>query len=153
VTSKGFYIYPKNKVERLVYKEWFEGKDLKRNFETTGTSLQQPDAMFVAMAKSCFGEGIKRCAFRFYYLASDAKTIVGQQMVAKESRLLLDAEKAANEAAAGRLAHEFNHKMDGTRRIHPSTPRVTIGTIYQRIIVDELFLYFKNKNCQYGVAL
>lgn len=92
-------------------------------------SLQHPDAMFVAIAKSCFGEGKERLAFRFFELASDARTIVGKPMVAKESRLLLDEDKAADEAArkkfvrtfcstqqlSGRLADEFNHKMDQTR--------------------------------------
>ena len=139
VSSDDFWIYPLNLVRRRVYREWFEGKKIQHVFEET--TMQHPDARYVAMAKRPFGEGAERFAFRFFEIAADQKTILGPALVAKESRLILEDEGSAvgderarkkfvrtfcsTQQLARRLAQEFNDKMDRTRRIHRDTPRVT----------------------------
>jgi hypothetical protein len=137
VSESDFFIYGSTRINRSVYKEWHEGRVLRKAYETV--PLQHLDACFVAFAKGPFGEGAERMAYRFFELARDGKSIVGKHMVAKESRLILD-ENVANEAArkkfartfcstqqlARRLSKEFNDKLDRTRRVDIKTPRVNI---------------------------
>jgi len=140
VTEEDFDIYRASCVERFVYSEWYEGREKKTSFDPA--PLQNSTAEYVALSKEAFGEGAEQFAFRFYELSTDGKTIVGNPMVAKESRLILDVEEGAGvgiEAAwrkfvrtfcstqqlARRLALEFNQKLDETRRVDPRTPRVS----------------------------
>ena len=120
--------------QQLSYHEWFEGRKKKTKFEDS--PLQHPDAKYVAFAKSAFGEGAERFAFRFYELAQDARTIVGRPLVAKESRLVIEHHSGEKERRrfvqtfcetqqlARRIADEFNKKLDRLHRVDNATPRV-----------------------------
>jgi hypothetical protein len=148
VSKDDFWIYGQDNVKRAVYKEGFEGREKKNEWHPT--SLEHPNAKFVAFCKEPFGEGAERFAYRFFELATDAKTIVGLPLVAKESRLVLELEsqkdtcneKARNKFArmfcstqqlARRLATEFNNKLNEIQRVHPNTPRVSFQdcSVYQ----------------------
>jgi Mg-chelatase subunit ChlD len=135
VSNADFWIYSELKSRRSVYKESTEGTVRKKWYETT--PLQHPNAKFVAFAKGPFGEGAERYAFRLYELASDASTIVGQPLVAKESRLILDSGGSDEQARkkfvktfcstqqlAGRLAEKFNDRLDETLRVDSKTPKI-----------------------------
>ena len=137
VSSTDFWLYPKTKVVRSVYREWFEGRAKKESFE--GVPLQNEDACFVAISKRAFDEGGERVAFRFYEVAADGTTIIGKPMVAKESLYVLENENTdryAREAfvrkycstqqLARRLATEFNDVLDSTHRVARGTPRVAV---------------------------
>jgi hypothetical protein len=99
--------------------------------------LQHPDAQYVALAKEAFGEGAERFAFRFYELSSDAKTIVGRPLVAKENRFTsMDMDQGlslnqfvekfcATQQLARRLGDEFNDKLRKIKRIHSNTPKIS----------------------------
>jgi len=145
VSTRDFWIYPKARVKRKVYMEWFEDRELVKKYKET--QLQQSDAQYVAMCKEAFGEGAERIVFRFFELGEDGRTIVGPPLVAKESRLILDDdgvgdEKARNEFVrtfcstqqlARRIAEEFNEKLAVTRRVDRATPRITFldCSVYQ----------------------
>jgi hypothetical protein len=149
VSSKEFFIYPLARVKRSVYKEWFAGRNRMTQFEYI--SLQHPGAEYVAMHQEAFGEGAERLAFRFYEIAADGRTIVGRNMVAKESRLVL--EEHADERSrrkfvrtfcetqqvARRLAEKFNEKLSKIPTVDQATPKVTFldCSIYQ---LDDLLL-------------
>jgi Alpha-kinase family len=151
VSDDDFWIYPRNRVVRLVYKEWLEGRE--RNREFSDAPLQADGASYVALSKCSFGEGAERNAFRFYEVATDRKTIVGKALVAKESRMILASEKSADEKArwvfvktfcstqqlARRLADEFNQKLEKSGRVDPRTPTIAFldCTVYQ--LVDKNF--------------
>ena len=130
-----FYIYPNDSVERLVPVDHFENG--RRKFLLQPAPLQNKDAKFVALNKEAFGEGAERFAFRFFEVGSDARTIVGKPLVAKESRFVVekgncDETKRQNfvktfcitQQFAGRIAEEFNHKLDQLYRVDDKTPRV-----------------------------
>lgn len=145
VSKDDFWIYPRDKVVRLVYNEWYEDQSKKYSFDQA--QLQHPSACFVAFSKGAFGEGAERFAYRFYELSDDGKSVVGKALVAKESRMILDAEKLADEQArkkfvrtfcstqqlARRLAAEFNKKLDDSYRVDPATPRIVFldCSVYQ----------------------
>ena len=137
VDREDFYLYNPKRVIRLVYKEWMENG--KRNYTFEPSPLQHPLAKCVALSKGPFGEGGERYAYRFYELAADMRTIVGPALVAKESRLVLDADIGDNSARskfvkkfcstqqlARRLANEFNATLSATRRAHRSTPKIAM---------------------------
>jgi Mg-chelatase subunit ChlD len=143
VSSKDFFIYPSARVQRSVYKEWIVGRKKMTQFECT--SLQHPDAEYVAIHQEAFGEGAERLAFRFYEVAADGRTIVGRHLVAKESRLVL--EEHADERSrkdfvrtfcetqqvARRLAEKFNEKLSKIPTVDQATPKVAFldCSIYQ----------------------
>jgi len=135
VSTEDFFLYNPGRVQRLVYKEWYEDRKRMSLFEKA--SLQHYSARCVALGKGPFGEGGERFAYRFYELKDDMKTIVGPALVAKESRLVLESgvgdEKArfdfvkkfcSTQQLARRLASEFNATLRDTRRAHRSTPTV-----------------------------
>jgi Mg-chelatase subunit ChlD len=141
-----FWIYPRSRVVRQIYKEYRdEDQAMKREF--VEAPLLDSNAAYVALSKRSFGEGAERNAFRFYEIGSDGKTIVGKPLVAKESRLILASEQGADERArrkfvrlfcstqqlARRLAKEFNEKLDKTRRVDSTTPRIAFldCSVYQ----------------------
>ena len=64
VNAADFWIYPKSKVKRSVYEEWYEDRKKKSIF--IEAKLQHPDAAFVAFSKGPFGEGAERFAYRFF---------------------------------------------------------------------------------------
>ena len=138
VSKADFFLYKPQSVERLVYKESVnEARTRTKWFEKA--PLQHPRAKGVAFSKGPFGEGGERYAYRFFELKSDMETVVGAPLVAKESRLLLEAE-FGNEASrlkfakqfcstqqlARRLANEFNATLSTTRRVHRSTPKIAL---------------------------
>lgn len=124
VSEIDFRIYGSTRIKRTVYREWHEGRELRKAYDTV--PLQHLDARFVAFAKGPFGEGAERMAYRFFELAHDGKSIVGKHMVAKESRLILD-ENVGNESArktfalGRRLSKEFNDKLAEISRVDIKT--------------------------------
>ena len=140
VSEEEFWIYSLNKTTRKIYKEWVELDGDNRNktrHKYEETDLQHADARYVAFAKGPFGEGAERFAYRFYELAADCETIVGKAMVAKESRLILDADGADEMARkdftatfcktqqlARRLANDFNAKLKTSYCVDERTPTV-----------------------------
>lgn len=145
VSSDEFFIYPMNKVKRKVYTEHFnDERQLVKKYEEA--PLQHPDARYVALCRGTFGEGAERIAFRFFEIASDARTILGPPLVAKESRLVLE-EGVGDETSrkefvrtfcstqqlARRIAEEFNDKLETTRRVDKGTPRIAFldCSVYQ----------------------
>ena len=91
--------------------------------------LQQPGTQYVALAKEPFGEGAERFAFRFFEVASDSKTILGQPMVAKSSRFYTNdcfvQTFCSTQQLSRRLAREFNEKLNETYRVDTKTPRIS----------------------------
>ena len=90
----------------------------------------------MAFSKASFGEGAERFAFRFYELASDARTIVGPPLVAKESRHVLEHGDHTNrrkfvqqfcetQQLSRRIAAEFNSKLNSLN-VDKKTPRVNV---------------------------
>lgn len=135
VSADDFYMYNQNAVKRLVYKEWKEGKKCRYDF--VEVPLQHQNAKCVAMNKEAFGEGGERFAYRFYELSEDMTSIVGNPMVAKESRFVLEKgiadEKERKKFAlsfcrtqqlARRIAEEFNTKMNEIAMIDSKTPKI-----------------------------
>ena len=147
VSDEDFYIYDKQDVKRTVYSEWYKNKQRKFGFEEA--PLQDPSAKFVAMAEAAFGEGGERLAYRFYEVDSDRSTIVGKPLVAKESRFIVDGDD--NESArrkfvqtfcktqqlAGRIAEEFNKKLDTLNRVDKTTPRASFLDCSVYLIDDQ----------------
>lgn len=143
VSQDDFFLYPRSRVKRTIYKEWYEGR--RRHSEFEEAPLQHPDAEFVAIHREVFGEGAERYVFRFYEVAGDGETIVGRPLVAKESRLVLDEHQDEKERKkfvrtfcetqqiSRRLAEKFNEKIGGIRAVDPKTPKVTFldCSIYQ----------------------
>lgn len=101
--------------------------------------LQHPDAAGVAMKHSSFGEGSERLAFQFFEVAKDGVTVVGQPLVAKESRFVHQSTdddsnwKARDKFAkqfckvqmsARNAAKDFNKKLDSIVNLDPDTARV-----------------------------
>jgi len=143
VSQEDFFIYPRNRVKRTIYKEWYEGRKRHSVFEEA--PLQNPEAEFVAIHREAFGEGAERIVFRFYEVADDGGTIIGRPLVAKESRLVLDEHQNENERKkfvrtfcetqqiSRRLAEKFNEKVGGMPAVDPKTPKVTFldCSIYQ----------------------
>ena len=141
VDESEYDIYKASNVERLSYIYHRDSHGKRRgSFETVG--LQHEKASFVAFHKCVFGEGGERLVHRFYELGKDAKTIVGDPFVAKESRFVTESEENENhgneterfkfaetfcktQQLAARIAKEFNQKLDWLRRVDNATPRVT----------------------------
>jgi hypothetical protein len=138
VSSKYFKIYPMRSIQRKVYTErWEESPNgtmtLKNFFKEM--PLQNTEAKYVAIAKDAFGEGAERFAFRFFELSSDAKTIVGRPLVAKESRYVLEDNAKARDKyvrtfcstqhLARRFAKEFNEMLNHLHQVDPKTPRIS----------------------------
>lgn len=135
VTENEFHIYSKEDVLRMVYREWREEK--MRYFQFEDATLQYPEAACVAISKEVFRKGAERVIYRFYELKEDGETIVGKEMIAKESRFIIennlqDEEKrkdfvqdfCSNQQLACRIAEEFNAKMDSLSRVHERTPKI-----------------------------
>jgi len=114
------------------------GAKSKRGFAPV--SLQCPEAKGLAMKKFAFGEGQERLAFQCFEIAEDGYTVVGEPLVAKESRFLDDYEgvnldwKARDKFAerfckiqsqAKSVARAFNEKLDSITTLDPDTPRVS----------------------------
>jgi Mg-chelatase subunit ChlD len=137
VSDEDFFFYPLERITRRVYTEVVHNGKLATYYMKQ--SLQHPDACYVAFAKGAFGEGAERFAYRFFEVASDRRTILGQPLVAKENRMLLDDDRIADEEArqkyvkvfcktqqlALRLAKKFNETLQSNPRIHRNTPQVS----------------------------
>jgi hypothetical protein len=156
VSSVEYWLYPAEKVARIIYKVWHDNEG-KRRFTYEVAPLQNPSTRFVALHKKAFGEGAERYAFRFFEVGVDLQ-VLGKPLVAKESRLVLDGGKAGrdkfvrtfceSQQLARRLASEFNRRLDTLRRVDSRTPRVSFldCSIYelddmnlgkQKILVEE----------------
>jgi hypothetical protein len=138
VSLKYFKIYPMRSIQRKVYTEYWEERPngtmvLQKKLKEM--PLQNTEARYVALAKDAFGEGAERFAFRFFELSSDAKTILGRPLVAKESRYVLDDDAKARDKyvrtfcstqhLARRLANEFNERLNHLPQVDPKTPRIS----------------------------
>ncbi len=135
VSEEDFFIYEKVDAKRMVYNERQSSKGFVGQFEEV--DLQNSGAEYVALNQGPFGEGAERFAFRFYELDSDRTTIVGKPLVAKESRFILE-DGMDDEASrmkfvksfcktqqlAGRIAKEFNDRLDYLHRVDKRTPKV-----------------------------
>jgi hypothetical protein len=134
VSSEEYNLYPLEKVQRHVYREWRD-ENRKRQHSYDVAPMQHSMAKFVAINKKVFGEGAERYAFRFFEVGEDGKTVVGKPLVAKESRLVLDGGEehrdrfvrtfCQTQQLARRIADEFNLKLDSLYRVDKATPRVT----------------------------
>jgi hypothetical protein len=151
INSSEFDIYPRSQVLRTAYREWHDASDPRKKLcSFDSVDLHHPEAHFVAVATAAFGEGAERFAYRFHELTRDGITAVGKPLVAKSSRLEIDASLDADAAAAAQerfhrvfcstqqlarqLAVEFNRKLDEhQRRIDPRTPHVSFldCSVYQ----------------------
>jgi hypothetical protein len=133
VSSEDYYLYPADRVERHVYREWYDD-NRRRHHSYDSAPMEHPSAQFVALNKAAFGEGAERFAFRLFEVTEDGETVVGKSLVAKESRLVLEKGDKTRETfvrtfcqtqqLARRIADEFNEKLDHLRRVHKGTPRV-----------------------------
>jgi len=133
VNEEEFYIYKPGQIRRKVYHEWFEGRVRKWAFKDA--SLQDHRAKYIAFSKAIFGEGAERFAYRFFELASDARTIVGRPLVAKESRHVIEhggefrrefvKKFCETQQLARRIAEEFNQKLE-SMNVDMGTPRVDV---------------------------
>jgi hypothetical protein len=134
VTKDEFYLYPSSHVSRRVYREWYDD-GAKKHHSYDLSPMQNPGAMFVAVNKAAFGEGAERFAYRFFEVGADGECVLGQALVAKESRLVLEGGQRGREKfvktfcqtqqLARRIAEEFNTKLDELHRVDRATPRVT----------------------------
>ena len=110
--------------------------------------LQHKDARGVAIKKTVFGEGSERLAHQFFEVAADGQTVVGESLVAKESRFIEEEESNQRELGqsaeakwkerdkfvkrfckiqhvARKAAKEFNSKLDDIWNLDPDTCRVS----------------------------
>ena len=135
VSETDFFLYSRMQARRLIWNETYIDRRWKGRFQEV--PLQHKDAKYVALNQSPFGEGKERFAYRFYELGWDCATIIGKPLVAKESRYIcekhIDDEVARKKYAetfcktqqlAGRIAREFNKKLDWLHRVDDETPRV-----------------------------
>lgn len=100
--------------------------------------LQHPEAQFVAVKKTVLGEGAERYAFQFYEVGTNGRTIVGKPLIAKESCYIRDHHEGELDCLrfvkkfciaqqlTGRIAQEFNDKLDALWQVHKDTPRVSV---------------------------
>ena len=130
IDQSEFDIYTGDNVIQKVYDPNVEGcfKD---------TSLQHTDAAGVAICKKAFGEGTERIVYQFFEVGSDYKTVVGNSLVAKESRFLEDVEKdkiskekyvrkfCGLQYKARMVANAFNEKLDNLKILDKNTARVS----------------------------
>lgn len=113
-------------------------EDGKKHFSKS--PFQHPDAAGVAIKRQAFGEGQERFAFQFFEVAKDGVSVVGEPLVAKESRFIQDSvdgtdnwkarDKFAKrfckvQMSARNTAHEFNKKLDSLKNLDPDTARVS----------------------------
>ena len=99
--------------------------------------LQHPEARGVAIAKKAFGEGTERFAFQFFEVAADGVSVVGEPLVAKESKYVHETTNNSSDEMkkfvrrfcrihhqANKAAEAFNAKMDSIRTLDSDTARV-----------------------------
>lgn len=93
------------------------------------------------MKRQPFGEGQERFAFQFFEIAKDGVTVVGEPLVAKESRFIHDSSDSGDgnwkardkfakrfckvQMAARNAAIEFNKRLDTLVSLDPNTARVS----------------------------
>lgn len=134
--------------------------------------------MGVAMKRIPFGEGSERFAFQFFELANDYRTIVGEPLVAKESRFITNNSPHSNweqrekfvktfcsaQQQARMIAEAFNAKLDAMPNLDPFTARVSFVNCSVYYIDDKVMgkiavlvepkldpTKFKKWNNNYGV--
>jgi hypothetical protein len=99
--------------------------------------LHHPDARGVAIARKAFGEGTERFAYQFFEVAADGMTVVGDPLVAKESKFVAEGTTNSQEESekfvrrfcrinhqATKAADAFNAKLDSIKRLDADTARV-----------------------------
>jgi Alpha-kinase family len=137
--------------------------------------LQHPDACGVALSKKAFGEGTERYAYRFFELAADGRTVVGDPLVAKVGRYVHDNTSEQQEYKflrrfcrinyqSAKVVTAFNVKLDSLRSIAHDTPRVSFlpCSVYElsdtsnttiRVLVESYLLgTFQKWNNNNGVS-
>lgn len=132
VDPTDFSIYMGNDVEHYIY----DPNTGERAFKKV--PLQHPDARGIAVAKKAFGEGTERFAKQFFEVAADGRTVVGEPLVAKESKFVAEATSNTVEISenfvrrfcrinyqAQKAANAFNAKLDTIQRLDPDTVRVS----------------------------
>lgn len=129
--------YPLNFVSTILYQcTRYDPTDKEISFKKV--PLQHPDARGVAIAKKAFGEGTERFAKQFFEVAADGITVVGEPLVAKESKFVAEATSNLQEQSekfvrrfcrinhqAQKAAHAFNAKLDSIPRLDSDTVRVS----------------------------
>lgn len=92
--------------------------------------MQNPGPMCLALKKAAFGEGAEPFAYRSFEVGADGECVLGQALVAKESRLVLDGGHqfvktfCQTQQLTQQITVEFNTKLDKLRRVDMATPRV-----------------------------
>lgn len=141
VEADEFLIYDAAKsVRRLVYREyWDESRKRHREF-VEAPFLAGQATKYIAISKKPFGEGAERFVYRFFEIGADGKTVVGEALVAKETRHVLSSSPESDSHRQGQfvrtfcaaqqislaLAEKFNNVLNrATPKIHPGTPRVS----------------------------
>jgi len=102
--------------------------------------LHHPAAQGVAIRKLAFGEGAERLAYQFFEVAADGKTVVGEPLVAKDSRYSFKQEDGADpvvpmnkfcrrfcriQRQAAKTEKAFNAKLDTIPNLVSDTARVS----------------------------
>lgn len=113
----------------------FDPDDDENPFKTV--PLQHPEARGVAIARKAFGEGTERFAYQFFEVAADGTTVLGDPLVAKESKFVSEAtsnkvketEKFVRRFCrinhqAAKAAAAFNAKLDSIKLLDADTARV-----------------------------
>ena len=113
----------------------FDPDDDENPFKTV--PLQHPDARGVAIARKAFGEGTERFAYQFFEVSADGTTVLGDPLVAKESKFVSEATTNAVKETekfvrrfcrinhqAAKAAAAFNAKLDSIKLLDADTARV-----------------------------
>lgn len=136
VNNKDYTVYAIDHVRRKIYTENIDAEDTKQ-VKYKRVPLQHPNTEYVAISKKPFGEGAERFVYRFYELSVDYRTILGQPMVAKECRMVVDGmndtdfrknfvkEIIKRQQKARRVAKLFNNALDSHHRVHENTPHIS----------------------------
>ena len=117
-------------------------------------NLQHPEAKGVALKRKAFGEGQERFAHQFFEIGDDGETVLGQPLVAKESRFVDDIEHRGGELdwlARDKfverfckiqhhcviVADAFNQKLNSIMTLERNTPRVSFIDCHVYYLTDD----------------
>ena len=130
VNEQDFFIFGRKDVTRMeLVNDIFEDRP-----------LHHPAAQGVAIRKLAFGEGAERLAYQFFEVAADGKTVVGEPLVAKDSRYSFKQEDGADpvvpmnkfcrrfcriQRQAAKTEKAFNAKLDTIPNLVSDTARVS----------------------------
>lgn len=110
--------------------------------------LQHLEAAGVAIAKRAFGEGTERFAYQFFEVAQDGVTVVGEPLVAKSSRFVMEHHDQEDQKSkflrrfcrihhqAAKVADAFNAKLDSIKTLDEDTARVSFLPCSVYVLTD-----------------